>query len=108
MQEAAAVEDAVDHGGEVVTAQDVAPGLERLTLLRDGMARSCTDRVDLFLSAPVALASRSGWVWVPEIKDVFVATPEEIKTSQDVAGTLVRAALLGGRVLYERPGGRSN
>ena len=36
-------------------------------------------------------------------KDIIVATPEEVKKYRDVVGTVIRPALLEGKVLYERP-----
>lgn len=35
-------------------------------------------------------------------KDVIVVTPEEIERYRDIVGTIIRPALLEGRVLYER------
>ncbi len=35
-------------------------------------------------------------------KDIVVATPDEVERSRDLPGTLIRAALREGRVLYER------
>jgi hypothetical protein len=37
---------------------------------------------------------------VPE--DVVVVTPEEFETYREIPGTVIRAAFLEGRVLYER------
>ena len=35
-------------------------------------------------------------------KDVVVVTPEEVEAHKDLAGSIVRPALLEGRVLYDR------
>jgi len=35
-------------------------------------------------------------------KDIVLATPEEVAKYQNVVGTIVRSALLEGKVLYER------
>ena len=36
-------------------------------------------------------------------KDIVVVTPEEVNAQKDLPGSIVRPALLEGRVLYERP-----
>ena len=35
-------------------------------------------------------------------KDVLLVTPEEVETSRELPGTLIRSALREGKVLYER------
>ncbi|MFQ5829081.1 MAG: nucleotidyltransferase domain-containing protein [Candidatus Methylomirabilia bacterium] len=37
-------------------------------------------------------------------KDVILVTPEEVERYRDVCGTIIRPALLEGKVLYERGG----
>lgn len=36
-------------------------------------------------------------------KDILVATPEDIEKYRGIPGTIIRPALLEGKVLYERP-----
>jgi uncharacterized protein len=35
-------------------------------------------------------------------KDVFVVTPAEIEKYRDLVGTIIRSALIEGKVLYQR------
>lgn len=65
--------------------------------------------VDLLIVMPVAGSRREkareiyadlGPVGLP--KDIIVATPEDVERYRDIPGTIIRPALLEGRVLYER------
>lgn len=49
-----------------------------------------------------AVAIRRTLADLPMSKDIIVATPEEIARRGDLVGTVLRPALRGGRVLYER------
>ena len=40
---------------------------------------------------------------LPVCKDIVVATPEEVARRGHLVGTVLRSALLEGKVLYERP-----
>lgn len=49
-----------------------------------------------------AIAIRRVLADLPICKDIVVTTPEEIAERGDVIGTVLRPALLEGKVLYER------
>ncbi len=66
--------------------------------------------VDLMVVMPVQgsrrklrVAIRAAVSGVGLAKDIIVVTPEEAERYRDTAGTLIRAALREGKVLYERP-----
>jgi predicted nucleotidyltransferase len=66
--------------------------------------------VDLLVIKPVAgsrraerLAIRTALRGIGVAKDIVLATPEEVETSRDLVGTIIRPALREGKVLYERP-----
>ena len=40
---------------------------------------------------------------LPVCKDIVVATPEEVARRGHIMGTVLRSALRGGKVIYERP-----
>jgi predicted nucleotidyltransferase len=48
------------------------------------------------------LAIRTALHGMGTAKDVVVVTPEEMNAQKDLAGSIVRPALLEGRVLYDR------
>ena len=48
------------------------------------------------------LAIRTALHGMGTAKDVVVVTPEEMDAQKDLAGSIVRPALLEGRVLYDR------
>ena len=50
----------------------------------------------------VRLAIRRSLSGVGLSKDILVVTPEELERYRDCAGTIVRVALQGGKILYER------
>ena len=73
-----------------------------------GTARPGSD-VDLLVIMPVTGSKREKRVemrvalhdiTVP--KDILLATPEEVLRDKDLVGTIIRPALLEGRVLYAR------
>lgn len=49
------------------------------------------------------VAIRTALRGVGVAKDIVLATPEEIESSRDLVGTIIRPALREGKVLYERP-----
>jgi uncharacterized protein len=65
--------------------------------------------VDLLVVMPVSGSKRTKEVQLHRVlagiglpKDVIVATPEDLVLDRDVPGTLIRPALLEGKVLYDR------
>jgi predicted nucleotidyltransferase len=65
--------------------------------------------VDLLVIMAVSGSKRKKAVEIHRIlagvglpKDVIVATPEDIAMDRDIPGTLIRPALMEGKVLYER------
>lgn len=65
--------------------------------------------VDLLVVMPVSGSKRKKAVEIHRIlagvglpKDVIVVTPEDIEMDRDIPGTLIRPALMEGKVLYER------
>jgi predicted nucleotidyltransferase len=49
-----------------------------------------------------AIRIRQALADLPIAKDVFVATPEEIRLRGNLVGTILRPALREGKILYER------
>jgi uncharacterized protein len=65
--------------------------------------------VDLLVIKPVTgsrrqerLAMRVALRGMGVAKDIILVTPEEVETSRELPGTLIRSALREGKVLYER------
>jgi uncharacterized protein len=67
--------------------------VDLLVVLRDVTARR-EKRLDI----------RTALHGVGVAKDIVVASPDEMERYRDVVGTIIRPALLHGKVLYERPG----
>lgn len=73
-----------------------------------GHADSDSD-IDLLVIKPVTgsrrqerLAMRVALRGMGVAKDILLVTPEEVETSRELPGTIIRSALREGKVLYER------
>lgn len=74
-----------------------------------GAATEWSD-VDLLVILPNGTDKRDSAIEIrrtlgdlPVCKDIVVATPEEVARRGHMVGTLLRSALLEGKVLYEQP-----
>jgi predicted nucleotidyltransferase len=72
---------------------------------------TATSDVDLLVVLPdvadkrrTAVEIRRALGDLPISKDIVVTTPDEIARRGDLVGSVLRAALREGKVLYERPG----
>jgi predicted nucleotidyltransferase len=50
-----------------------------------------------------AIRIRQALADLPVAKDIFIATPEDIRLRGNLVGSVLRPALRAGKVLYERP-----